>query len=267
MLRAKLHTFKRFRGKVVLIEAPDAPPKNIWVIFSRYSSFVSALERAGAVALIGGQGGFKSQGMHLTHTGSLIFAREASLPIVSIAAEDQGQIERLLAAGRTVRIHINVQNSFTTGSVPTANIVGDNLEAGEKPEQIVVLGAHLETWMQSEGATDNGTNVCSVLAAARALVKSGSRPRRTIRFVLFHGRGTGRIGFRGLHTPTQHRAAEPHRGYHFRQRSRANLRGSLGTDGCCHQLLLLWAPTTPAPAATTTRRNVPQVSAKIRRHS
>jgi carboxypeptidase Q len=135
---------ERFRGKVVLIEAPDAPPKNIWVIFSRYSSFVSALERAGAVALIGGQGGFKSQGMHLTHTGSLIFAREAPLPIVSIAAEDQGQIERLLAAGRTVRIHINVQNSFTTGSVPTANIVGEIL-GREEPEQIVVLGAHLDS--------------------------------------------------------------------------------------------------------------------------
>jgi hypothetical protein len=62
--------------------------KKHWVIFSRYSSFVSALEGAGAVALISGEGGFKSQGMHLTHTGSLIFAREASLPIISIAAED-----------------------------------------------------------------------------------------------------------------------------------------------------------------------------------
>jgi carboxypeptidase Q len=184
---------ERFRGKVVLVEAPDAPPKNIWVIFSRYSSFVIALERAGAVALIGGQGGFKSQGMHLTHTGSLIFAREASLPIVSIAAEDQGQIERLLAAGRTVRIHINVQNSFTTGSVPTGNIVGEIL-GREEPEQIVVLGAHLDSWDLSEGATDNGTNVCSVLAAARALVKSGSRPRRTIRFVLFMGEEQGELG-------------------------------------------------------------------------
>jgi carboxypeptidase Q len=107
--------------------------------------------------------------------------------------EDQGQVERLLASGKTIRLRINVQNTFTGGSVESANVVGE-IVGREHPEEVLVVGAHLDSWDLSEGATDNGTGATSVLAAAEAILKSGQRPRRTIRFVLFTGEEQGLLG-------------------------------------------------------------------------
>jgi Zn-dependent M28 family amino/carboxypeptidase len=110
-----------------------------------------------------------------------------------MSREDQGQIERFLSEGKAVRLHINVQNKFSDGPVESANVVGEIL-GREHPEQIVVAGAHLDSWDLSEGTTDNGVGVSCVLAAADAIVKSGARPRRTVRFVLFTGEEQGLLG-------------------------------------------------------------------------
>jgi Zn-dependent M28 family amino/carboxypeptidase len=131
--------------------------------------------------------------MHLTHTGILGFGEDFAIPVVDMAMEDQSQLERFLEAGKTVRLRVNVQNTLTGGPVESANVVGD-VVGREHPEQIVVVGAHLDSWDLSEGTTDNGTGTISVLAAADAIVKSGQRPRRTIRFVLFTGEEQGLLG-------------------------------------------------------------------------
>jgi carboxypeptidase Q len=183
----------RFRGKIVMMKPEGAPKKSFWLIFAQYGDFLKELHRAGAVAVIGGQGGFKAEGMHLTHTGILGFAQDFAIPVVDMAMEDQSQLERFLASGRTARLRINVQNSFTGGPVESANVVGE-IVGGEHPEEIVVVGAHLDSWDLSEGATDNGTGITSVLAAADAILRSGQRPRRTIRFVLFMGEEQGLLG-------------------------------------------------------------------------
>jgi carboxypeptidase Q len=177
----------------VMMKPEGEPKKNFWSIFAQYGDFLNALQKAGAIGVIGGQGGFKAEGMHLTHTGILGFAEDFSLPVVDMAMEDQGQLERFIAAGKTVRIHLDVQNKFTNGPVESANVIGDIL-GREHPEQIVVVGAHLDSWDLSEGTTDNGTGTTSVLGAAEAIVKSGQRPRRTIRFVLFTGEEQGLLG-------------------------------------------------------------------------
>jgi carboxypeptidase Q len=183
----------RFRGKIVMMKPEGAPKKSFWLIFARYGDFLNALQTAGAVAVIGGQGGFKAEGMHLTHTGILGFAQDFAIPVVDMAMEDQGQLERLLAAGKTVRLHMNVQNTMTGGPVEAANVVGE-IPGREHPEQIVMVGAHLDSWDLSEGSTDNGTGTSSVLAAADAIMKSAQRPRRTIRFILFTGEEQGLLG-------------------------------------------------------------------------
>jgi len=115
------------------------------------------------------------------------------MPVVSIAAEDQTQIERLLARGQAVRLRLNVQNTFTSGPVFSENVVGD-IRGSEEPDQILVVGAHLDSWDLGTGSTDDGTGVSTVLAAAAAIQKSGVRPRRTIRFVLFTGEEGGQQG-------------------------------------------------------------------------
>lgn len=192
-LDAELKDLSRFRGKIVMMKPEGAPKKNVMLIFAQFGDFLNALQKAGAIAVIGGQGGFPAEGMHLTHTGILGFAVDFAIPVVDMTREDQGQIERYVAAGKTVRIRINIQNTFTNGPVGSANVVGE-IVGREHPEEIVVVGAHLDSWDLSEGTTDNGTGSTSVLAAAEAIIKSGATPRRTIRFVLFTGEEQGLLG-------------------------------------------------------------------------
>jgi carboxypeptidase Q len=189
----EIANISRFRGKIVLMKPEGIPKKNFWMIFAQYGDFLNALHKAGAVAVIGGQGGFKAEGMHLTHTGILGFGQDFAIPVVDMTMEDEGQLERFFAAGKTPRIRINVQNTLTGGPVDSANVVGEIL-GREHPEEVVVVGAHLDSWDLSEGATDNGTGATAVLAAAEAILKSGQRSRRTIRFVLFTGEEQGLLG-------------------------------------------------------------------------
>jgi carboxypeptidase Q len=189
----EIANISRFRGKIVLMKPEGVPRKNFWMLFAQYGDFLKDLHNAGAVAVIGGQGGFKAEGMHLTHTGILGFAQDFAIPVMDMAMEDESQLERFLDSGKTVQVRINVQNTFTGGPVESANVVGD-IVGREHPEEIVVVGAHLDSWDLSEGATDNGTGATSVLAAAEAILKSKQQPRRTIRFVLFTGEEQGLLG-------------------------------------------------------------------------
>jgi len=108
-----------------------------------------------------------------------------------------------VARGITPRIRINVQNSFTGGPVETANVVGE-IRGREHPEQVLVVGGHLDSWDLSEGATDNGSGTATALGAADTIMRSGQKPRRTIRFVLFTGEEQGLDGSFAYYK--QHRA-------------------------------------------------------------
>jgi carboxypeptidase Q len=183
----------RLAGRVVLMVRKGEPKKGSKPIFAQFGDFLKAAGDAKAIAVIGGQGGSKASGMHLTHTGILGFGADFAIPVVSMTAEDQSQLERYTESGRNVRARFNVQNTFTNGPVESANVVGE-IRGREHPEEIVVVGGHLDSWDLSEGTTDNGTGSTSVLAAAEAIVRSGQRPRRTIRFVLFTGEEQGLLG-------------------------------------------------------------------------
>jgi len=161
--------------------------------FVQFGGFLRAAAKAGALVVIGGQGGAKASGMNLTHTGILGFDADFAIPVVSMTAEDQGQLERYVDAGLKPRARFNIQNTFTDGPVESANVVGE-IRGRENPEQVFVVGAHLDSWDLSEGSTDNGTGSASVLGAADAIVRSGMKPRRTIRFVLFTGEEQGLDG-------------------------------------------------------------------------
>jgi carboxypeptidase Q len=183
----------RLAGRVVLMVKKGEPKESGKPIFAQFGDFLKAVADAGAITVIGGQGGSKASGMHLTHTGILGFEADFTIPVVSMTAEDQGQLERYMESGKNVRVRFNVQNTFTNGPVESANVIGE-VRGREHPEEIIVVGGHLDSWDLSEGATDNGTGSTSVLAAAEAIVRSGRRPRRTIRFVLFTGEEQGLLG-------------------------------------------------------------------------
>lgn len=183
----------KWAGKVILVVREGDPPGDRRGLFGQFGPFLKAAYDAHAVAVIGGQGGSKSQGMNLTHTGALGFDSYYDIPVVSMSNEDQSQIERFLDRGKPVRIRINVQNRATSGPVDSANVVGE-IRGSEHPEEIVVVGGHLDSWDLAEGTTDNGMGVTTTLGAAEAIVKSGLKPRRTIRFVLFTGEEEGLLG-------------------------------------------------------------------------
>jgi carboxypeptidase Q len=182
-----------WRGKILLIVQKGQPPKDRMSAFAQFGNFLIAAHKAGAIAVIGGQGGRKSVGMHLTHTGALGFDTYYEIPVVSMAAEDQEQLERYLDRGVFVRLKINVQNRATDGPVDSANVIGE-IRGTQNPEQIIVVGGHLDSWDLASGTTDNGCGTVVTLGAAEAIIKSGFKPRRTIRFVLFTGEEEGLLG-------------------------------------------------------------------------
>ncbi len=118
----------------------------------------------------------------------------AQVATAMITHENYSLIWRLLQKG-PVEVEISLSNSFSRGSVEAFNTVAE-LRGSEKPDEVVVLCAHLDSWDLGAGTTDDGTGVVAVLEALRALKALGLQPKRTIRMVLFTGEEQGQVGSR-----------------------------------------------------------------------
>lgn len=124
---------------------------------------------------------------------------EKAIPRLFMAHENYAMLYRL--AQRTnepTRVEVEISNKFIPGPLTVFNTVGE-VRGSEKPDEIVLVGAHLDSWELATGTTDNGTGSCVVLEVARtvaALAKAGQRPKRTIRFCLFTGEEQGLWGSR-----------------------------------------------------------------------
>ena len=129
--------------------------------------------------------------LNMTSAGSDY--QPAKFPAAFVAREDYLELWRLVDAGGPVQIELNLQASFSGKPVEVYNTVAE-IRGTEKPEEVVILGAHLDSWDLGTGATDNGTGSTAVLEAARALQALGVKPKRTIRFVLFSGEEQGLNG-------------------------------------------------------------------------
>ena len=114
------------------------------------------------------------------------------LPMVLVAREDAGRIARLLASGQKLYADLSIPNTIA-GPIAAANVVAE-LRGSEKPDEFVILGAHLDSWDLGTGALDNGCHAALVVDALHAIKASGVRPRRTIRFILFSGEEEGMVG-------------------------------------------------------------------------
>lgn len=116
------------------------------------------------------------------------------LPSLFIAHEHYALLHRLASRPEpaTTKVEVEVTNKFIPGPITVYNTVGEI--PGEKADEFVVVGAHLDSWDLAQGTTDNGTGSCIVLETARLIVRSGVKPKRTIRFVLFTGEEQGLHG-------------------------------------------------------------------------
>jgi carboxypeptidase Q len=120
------------------------------------------------------------------------------IPMLLVAREDASRMTRLLATGHNIYADLSIPNRIG-GPIQSANVVAE-LRGSEKPDELVILGAHLDSWELGTGALDNGCNAALVIDALRAIRASGVQPRRTIRFVLFSGEEQGMIGSRAYVT-------------------------------------------------------------------
>jgi hypothetical protein len=126
------------------------------------------------------------------HTNSLV-GEVDKIPQAVLAREDGMRLARTVAAySGKVRVRLAMPNKIG-GPVEQENVVGE-IRGYEKPDEAVILGAHLDSWELGTGALDNGCNAALVIEAARAIKATGLLPRRTVRFVLFSGEEQGTVG-------------------------------------------------------------------------
>jgi Zn-dependent M28 family amino/carboxypeptidase len=116
-----------------------------------------------------------------------------AIPTAFITGEGYRMIFRMLQQHLPVRVEIEMTNTIGDKPMQVYNTVAD-LRGSEKPDEMVIIGGHLDSWDLGTGSTDNGTGSVAVLEAARALAKLNLKPKRTIRFVLFSGEEQGLYG-------------------------------------------------------------------------
>jgi Zn-dependent M28 family amino/carboxypeptidase len=152
---------------------------------------VDAARKAGVAALL----------IQSSHPHGLLYRHPIAMtnddyapPAAILSREQAGRLARLAAHG-PVRVRLKLTNK-TGGPFESRNVVAD-LKGRERPDEIVLLGAHLDSWDLGTGAEDNGANSALVIETLRAMKALGLKPRRTIRFVLFTGEEQGMFGSAG----------------------------------------------------------------------
>lgn len=146
------------------------------------------LKNAGALGVL--TDGSKEFGL-MTMSGSAYSI--SPLPNVVVAHEDYTFFSRLLARGVTPTVSGRISNTIGKKPVQQWNTVAE-IKGTEWPDQVVILGAHLDSWDLGTGTTDNATGSMVVMEAARAIMQSGLKPKRTMRFILFSGEEEGLLG-------------------------------------------------------------------------
>jgi hypothetical protein len=117
-------------------------------------------------------------------------------PQVTLAVEHYNRLVRLLDKGLPIKVELDVQAQFHEETDMNGLNVIAELPGGDLASEVVLIGAHLDSWHSSTGATDNGAGVAVMMEALRVLKAVGARPRRTIRVALWGGEEQGLLGAR-----------------------------------------------------------------------
>ncbi|HEY1337143.1 MAG TPA: M20/M25/M40 family metallo-hydrolase [Bryobacteraceae bacterium] len=180
------------RGAVLLVSSREMKTlDDLFAEYMRSGALLEAARKAGAAALL-----LQSTRPHgLLYRHPIVIANQPiALPTAVISREQAGRLARL-AAAHDVRIRLRLTNR-TGGPFESRNVVAE-IRGRELPNEVVLLGAHLDSWDLGTGAEDNGANAVMVIDAARAIKQLGLKPRRSIRFVLFGGEEQGLWGSAG----------------------------------------------------------------------
>ena len=168
--------------------------KGAWVISSTKGpeKYRVAYDEAGIAGVI------RTEGTEFIHTDGRYRIEWEKLPTrvtVSMIASQHKHLIGLLKEGKDVRLTIDIKAEFKKGPIKLYDVIAE-LPGTEKPDELVIVGGHIDSWDGATGATDNGTGVATTLEAARLLTKAGAKPKRTIRFMLWSGEEQGLLGSR-----------------------------------------------------------------------
>jgi len=157
------------------------------------SSGASRAARLGAVAMLLRSVG--SLALQNPHTGALDYsATDPQIPAAAITLEDATLIQRLADSGEPVTVHLYME-AHMLPEADSANVMGE-IPGREKPEEIVVMGGHIDSWDVGAGAQDDGSGIMAALEAAAIIKKLGLQPRRTLRVVFWTNEENGLAGGR-----------------------------------------------------------------------
>ena len=216
------------KGAAVLVDPHDTADSPAFVM---RGALANELAAAGAAAMLIPS----DKPNRMVYTSAFGFYPRGPLPVISVAKEDALFLRRLLAKG-PVRVAFDIQNSFDTSPAKDRNVIADL--PGANPDEIVLIGAHFDSWDPAQGANDDGSGVAAVLEAARVLKSLGLKPRRTIRFAFFSGEEEALLGSRAYVLAHQSEldqlravlimdsGAQAPRGFHFQ--GRTDLKNTMG---------------------------------------
>lgn len=175
-------------GKIVVFNAPYKGYGQTVMYRTAGPSQAAAL---GAVAVL--VRAITPLAVQLPHTGTTSYTEDQpKIPAAAISLEDAMMLERLQAEGSPVKVHMQMQAHLEAPQV-AANVMGD-IVGSEHPEQIVVIGGHIDSWDVGQGAQDDGSGIMATLAAVREIQKLGLKPKRTIRICFWVNEENGGAG-------------------------------------------------------------------------
>lgn len=176
------------RGKIVLFNVP----------YTTYGETVryrgagpSRAAAAGAVAMLVRSVG--PPGLRTPHTGALNYDDAAPrIPAAAITTEDADRLQRMVNRGNTLRLRLKMEARMLPDA-DSYNVVGE-IRGRERPDEVIVIGGHFDSWDVGTGSTDDGGGCVVTWEALRLMKKLNLRPRRTIRVVLWTNEENGLRG-------------------------------------------------------------------------
>ena len=175
---------------------PPSPPVRMEDVLAQQSRLFDFLRDEGVLGLVGpARPGSQGGTLVVNAPPSPPNLTTPSPPMIELAPEHYNRILRLVQREMMVRLEVNLESSFHEPA-GTENVLGE-IRGTDKAEEVVLVGAHLDSWHGATGATDNAAGVAAVLEAVRILTKLRIPLRRSVQVAFWGGEELGRVGSRG----------------------------------------------------------------------
>ncbi|WP_374654591.1 M20/M25/M40 family metallo-hydrolase [Phenylobacterium sp.] len=177
------------KGKIAVVTQPMRRTQDIggYAAAVRVRGAGGEAAKRGAIAYLARSA--STDDTRLPHGGG---GFRAGIPMAALSTPDAELLERMAARGKPVRIKLSLQSTFRE-KAPAYNVVGE-IKGREKPEEVIVIGGHLDSWDAGTGAVDDAAGIGVTTAAAKLIAGLPQRPRRTIRVVMWGAEEQGGSG-------------------------------------------------------------------------